>query len=328
MKFRALGNTGIELSVIGLGAWAIGGGGYRFGWGVQNDTDSISTIHRAIDMGINWIDTAPIYGDGRSEVIIGNSLKKIRDKIIISTKCGLHMAPNNENIAINLKKAALRQDIEASLKRLQTDFIDLYQIHIPSSDEDNLEAWGILESLKKEGKIRCAGLSNFDLNQLKQLHRIFPISFIQPMYNMLDTMIETEILEFCKTNHIGVIVYSPMYRGLLTGQFNNKRVQDLGDDDNRSLLDFFKEPFLTANLELVEQLRSIAHRNNKSVAHLAIAWVLRRSEITSAIVGARKPSQIEETASAGDWQIPEADMLELNELLSNHYTRLENLKSC
>jgi len=325
MIFRQLGHTGIRLSVIGIGAWAIGGGGYKYGWGSQDDKDSIDTIHRGIDLGINWIDTAPIYGDGHSEEIVGHAVKTMRNKVLISTKCGIHMAENKEDVVFDLKKDSIRKELEASLKRLQTDVIDLYQVHIPHSDEENEYAWRALEDLKKEGKIRFAGVSNFSTDQMKRIQPFHPISFTQPGYNMLEPSIEHFLIDYCRDNHIGIIVFSPMYRGLLTGKITRERVQDFPKDDNRRNLPYYREPFLSANLDLVEKLRPIAERNGKTVAHLAIAWVLRRPEVTSAIVGARKPSQIEETAPAGDWVLSKEDSEELDNLLDSHHQLLKNL---
>ncbi|HLP57432.1 MAG TPA: aldo/keto reductase [Candidatus Deferrimicrobium sp.] len=328
MRYNVLGNTDIKLSALGIGAWAMGGGGYKFGWGSQDDKDSIHTIHRAIELGINWIDTAPIYGEGHSEEIIGLALKelqkynKIHDNIFISTKCGIHIAENKEDIVIDLNPNKIREDIEISLKKLQMDTIDLYHIHMPGTDEQNEIAWSTLEKLKKEGKIRYTGVSNFSLNQLEKIHKIHPVSFIQPFYNMLDPSIESEILNFCHSNHIGVLVFSPMYRGLLTGDFTKDRAEKLTDDDNRNTLNYFKEPYLSENLQLVEHLRPIAGKNNKTVAQLALAWVLRRPEITSAIVGARKPHQIEGTAPAGDWILSEEVKKEIDCLLAKHYANM------
>ena len=326
MILNQLGNTGIHLSAIGLGAWAIGGGGYKFGWGSQEDRESMATIHRAIDMGINWIDTAPVYGAGHSEEIVGKAVKDRKNKIFISTKCGIHIAENKEDLLHNLKKNSIRSEVEASLRRLQRDTIDLYQIHAPVPEEDIEEAWMLLGELKKEGKIRCAGVSNFTLEQLKRIQLIHPVSFIQPSYSMLDRGIEEAVMDYCSANDIGIIVFSPMYRGLLTGKFTSERAAKLPVDDNRLTLENYHEPYLSANLRLVESLRPIARRNNKTLAQLAVAWVLRRPEVTAAIVGARRPSQIEETASSGDWILSEEDKKELDMLLATHQVSLETLK--
>jgi aryl-alcohol dehydrogenase-like predicted oxidoreductase len=327
MIVKQLGNTGVKLSVIGLGTYAIGGGGYKFGWGSQDDKESIATIRQAVELGINWIDTAPLYGMGHGEVIVGQALEGIRDKVIISTKCGLWLNETKDDFVFNLKRESIRSEIETSLKRLQTDVIDLYQLHRPYPEEQLEEAWSTLADLVKEGKIRYAGVSTFTKEQLKRVHAIHPIAFHQPEYSMLEPSIEDDILDYCAANKIGVIVYSPMYSGLLTGKFSKERITTLPEDDLRHLLVSFKEPFLSANLQLVETLRTIASRNNRTAAHLAIAWVLRRPEVTSAIVGARRPSQIEETAQVGDWVLSEQDKKELDKILEAHHTRLQELNA-
>ncbi|MGD2090253.1 MAG: aldo/keto reductase [Candidatus Aminicenantes bacterium] len=327
MSNNQLGNTDIRLSAIGLGTWAIGGGGYGFGWGPQDDKQSIDTIHRAIDLGINWIDTAPVYGLGHSEKIVGQAIKGKRDKLIISTKCGIVWG-EYRNIDFNLDKESVRAEVDESLKRLKIDVIDLYQIHKPMPEEKITEAWGVLADLVKEGKIRYAGVSSFSLEQLKQVQPIHPVAFLQPEYNMLQPGIEPDILEYCSGNHIGVIVYSPMCSGLLTGKFTREKVEALPADDwRRESSPYFQEPYFSANLQLVETLRVMAQRNNRTVAQLAIAWVLRRPEVTSAIVGARRPSQIEETAPAGDWVLSIEDKKEMDDILKDHHTRLEELKA-
>lgn len=326
MIVKPLGNTDIHLSSIGLGTWAIGGGGYGFGWGPQDDKQSIDTIHCAIDVGINWIDTAPVYGLGHSEEVVGQAIKGIREKVIISTKCGFRWDENKE-IFTSLKKESIRSEVKESLKRLDIDSIDLYMIHKPMPEEDIEEGWGTLAELVKEGKIRCAGVSSFTLEQLKHVQAIHPVSFLQPEYNILEPGIEKEILDYCAANHIGVIVFSPMYSGLLTGKFTKEKVESLPADDwRRSLNPYFQPPYLDANLQLVEKLRPIAEKNNKTLAQLAIAWVLRRSEVTSAIVGARRPSQIKDTAPAVDWVLSEPDKSELDKILNEHHTLLKKLE--
>jgi aryl-alcohol dehydrogenase-like predicted oxidoreductase len=326
MRINQLGNNDIHLSVMGLGAWAIGGGGYKYGWGSQEDKDSIATIRRAVELEINWIDTAPVYGGGHSEKVVGQAIKGIRDKVFISTKCGVKMAENQEDLVFSLKKESIRTEVEVSLKNLNTDVIDLYQIHIPEPEEDIEEAWNTLVELKKEGKIRFPGVSNFTLEMLQNIQAIHQVAFIQPEYSILEPSIEEGMLDYCAKNNIGIISFSPMYRGLLTGKFTKERAESLPQDDNRLTLDYFHEPFLSENLKLVEKLRTIAERNNKTLPQLAIAWVLRRSEVTSAIVGARKPSQIEQTAPAGDWILSEKDKSELDRILNEHHTMLKKLK--
>lgn len=326
MIFNRLGNTDIQLSAIGLGTWAIGGGNYEFGWGEQDDNDSIETIHRALDLGINWIDTAPIYGLGRSEEVVGKAIKGVRNKIFISSKCGFQW-DKNRKIFSTLKSSNIRAEVEASLKRLKIDYIDLYQIHKPNPENEIEEAWKTLNDLKKEGKIRYAGVSSFSLNQLKQIHSIEKISFIQPEYNMLvPTIQDNGILDFCEVEKIGVIVYSPMAMGFLTGKYTKEMVEKLPPDDSRLAEVYFQQPFLNVNLQLIEHLKGIANKYNMLMAHLAIAWILRKSEITAAIVGARKPNQIEETVLACEFVLSKEDYIELNKILNYHYTKIKNIQ--
>ena len=307
MKTKKLSFTELNLSVIGLGTWAIGGGGWAYGWGPQDDKESIATIICAIKNGINWIDTAPVYGLRHAEEIVGKAIKGLRDEVIIATKCGL--AWNSKgNISGRLKKENIRQEIEASLKRLNIDTVDLYQIHWPNPDEDIEEAWGAIADLIKEGKIRYAGVSNFSVEQLKRIQPIHSVASLQPPYSMLERGIEEKLLDYCSANNIGVIVYSPMQKGLLTGKFTRERLRNLPKDDHRRKDPHFQEPALSANLKLVEDLRSLAEKSGRTVAQLAIAWVLRRPEVTAAIVGARSPSQIEEIAIAGEHVLSKKDI--------------------
>ena len=316
MQIRKLGWTGLNLSTIGLGTWAIGGGGWKFSWGPQDDSESISAIQRALELGINWIDTAAVYGLGHSEEIVGKAIKGLRDKPIIATKCE-RVWDKDGNIFGRLKKKSIRSEVEASLKRLKIEVIDLYQIHWPEPEEDIEEAWTALGDLIKEGKIRYAGVSNFNIGQLKRVQPIHPIASLQPPYSMLERGIEKKILQYCSANNIGVVVYSPMQKGLLTGKFTRERVQNLPNDDHRRRDPRFHEPELSANLRLVEDLRSIAEKSGRTVAQLAIAWVLRRPEVTAAIVGARRPSQIEETVVAGDWVLSKEHIAAIEALLDS-----------
>jgi len=314
MQRRKLGRTDLNLSTIGMGTWAIGGGNWKFAWGPQDDRESVFAIHRALDLGINWIDTAPIYGLGHSEEVVGKALKGLKEKPIIATKCGL-IWDRERSPSSCLKKKSIRCEIEASLKRLRVDVIDLYQIHWPRPDEDIEEAWGSIADLVKKGKVRYAGVSNFSVEQLKRIQPIHSVASLQPPYSMLERGVEDDLLEYCSEEGIGVIVYSPMQKGLLTGKFNGERVKNLPKDDHRREDSHFQEPELSANLRLVEDLRSITEKRGKTVAQLAIAWVLRRPELTAAIVGARRPSQIEETASVGDWVLSGEDITAINTLL-------------
>jgi len=313
-----LGNADIQLSCIGLGTWAIGGA-YQDGWGDQDDNDSIATIRRAIDLGINWLDTAPVYGLGHSEEVVGQALGGLRNKVYISSKCGMCWDANR-NVLFRLKKESVRAEVEDSLRRLNTDIIDLYQIHKPNPEMDIEEAWDTLAELSKEGKIRYAGVSSFSLEQLKRVHAIHPVSFFQPEYSMLEPAIENNgILDFCCLNNIGVITFSSMGRGFLTGKFTREKFESLPADDFRRTTDiFFKEPNFSLNLKLVDSIRPFAERNNKTVAQLAIAWVNRRPEVTSAIVGARTPSQIEQTAPAGDWVLTNEEITALDSIVKGH----------
>ena len=327
MIINKLGTTNIHLSALGIGAWAIGGGGYKYGWGQQDDKDSIATIKRGLELGINWIDTAPVYGGGHSEIVVGQAIKGIRNKVILSTKCGLRMAENNEDIIFDLKKDNIVSEVEKSLKNLKTDVIDLYMIHKPVPEEDIEEAWDTIVDLVKIGKVRYAGVSSFSLEQLKRIHTIHPVAFLQTEYSMLERSIEPEILDYCARNGIGIVVYSPMASGLLTGIFSKERIANLPQDDWRLSEERYTEPYLSANLALVERLRPFASMHNRSIGQLALAWVLRRSEITSAIVGARRPSQIEETTLAGDWVLSEEEKKQIGKILAEHHASLKKLNT-
>ncbi len=320
MKKQKLGYSDLNLSTVGLGTWAIGGI-WKFGWGPQNDKESIAAIRHALELGINWIDTAPAYGLGHSEEVVGKAIKELSNTPIIATKCSM-VWNKDKNIYNCLKKESICSEVEASLRRLKIDVIDLYQIHWPNPDEDIEEAWAAIADLVKEGKIRYAGVSNFSIEQLKRIQPIHPVTSLQPPYSMLVRDVENELLEYCLANNIGVIVYSPMQKGLLTGKFSRERIQNLPQDDHRRGDPHFQEPELSANFELVESLRTIAQKNSKTVAQLAIAWVLRRPEVTAAIVGARHPSQIEETVVAGDWVLSREDIVAIDRLLNRHQETL------
>jgi aryl-alcohol dehydrogenase-like predicted oxidoreductase len=325
MQTRKLGYTDLYLTTVGLGTWAIGGGGWAYGWGPQDDTDSIRAIQRALDLGINWIDTAAVYGLGHSEEIVGKAIRGRRDQVIIATKCGLVWDEGSTTPYGRLKAWSVRQEVEASLRRLGVDVIDLYQIHWPNPDEDIEEAWATIADLVREGKVRYAGVSNFSVEQMKRIQPIHPIASLQPPYNMLRRDIEAEILPFCAANNIGVIVYSPMASGVLTEKFSRQWVASLPDDDWRKKYSgHLQEPELSANLALVEGLKAIAARYGRTVSQLAIAWTLRRPEVTAAIVGARRPEQIEQTAPASDWVLPPEVLAEIDDLLAR---RAEALKT-
>ncbi|MGB1815731.1 MAG: aldo/keto reductase [Rubripirellula sp.] len=327
MQTRLLGSTDLNLSVVGLGTWAIGGGDWAFGWGDQDDDQAIAAIKRAVDVGVNWIDTAAVYGFGKSETLVGKAVSELPagDRPLIATKCGRTNAGNGQ-IGKSLQRASVIAECEASLKRLRVDCIDLYQMHWPQPDEEIEEGWETLVDLKKQGKVRHIGVSNHDVSQLQRLQRIHPVASQQPPYSMISDDAEAEIMPFCAENNIGVVCYSPMGKGLLTGSFNRERARDLSDKDHRSRDPRFQSPQLEINLEFVNGLNEIATKLDWSVAELAIAWVLRRPEVTSAIVGARRPNQIEQTAVAGTRVMPEDAMSEVNQLLKKRGEALASLE--
>jgi aryl-alcohol dehydrogenase-like predicted oxidoreductase len=315
MRTRKLGWTDLELTTVGLGTWAIGGGDYKYGWGAQDDDESVKAIRGALDAGVNWIDTAPIYGLGRSEEVVGRAIKGISPAPIVATKCGLVWNDEREQWC-QLKAESIREEVEASLRRLDIERIDLYQIHWPTPDEDIEEAWGVVTELVEQGKIRYGGVSNFSAEQMERVGTTGRVASLQPPYSMLRRDVEDEILPLCKEKEIGVIAYSPMQKGLLTGKFTRERAAALPESDHRSRDKMFQEPDLSANLEVVEGLKTIASASGHTPAQLAIAWVLRRSEVTAAIVGARKPGQIEETVKAGDWELSAEDIDAVGTLLA------------
>ncbi|HOQ51224.1 MAG TPA: aldo/keto reductase [Candidatus Atribacteria bacterium] len=324
MRKRKLGWTDLELTVIGFGSWALGGGGWQFSWGPQDDEESIAAIHRALDLGINWIDTAAVYGLGHSEEIIAKALRGMSEKPIIATKCGRVWNEKGEVFGC-LKRDSIRKEVEDSLRRLEVEVIDLYQIHWPDPEPDIEEAWSTMADLVKEGKIRYAGVSNFNVEQMKRIEKIHPIASLQPPYSMITRDIEKEILPYCAEKNMGVIVYSPMQKGLLTGKFTPERVKNLPPDDHRRSDPQFSEPLLSINLELIEKLKPIAEKHGRTLAQLAIAWVLRRPEVTAAIVGTRRPSQIEETFPAGDWELAAEDIEAIEKLLQEREEKIKNL---
>ena len=307
---KQLGKNGPLLSAIGFGAWAIGGP-WQFGWGKVDDNDSIKAIHTALDNGINWIDTAAVYGFGHSEEVVGNAVKGKREKVFIATKCGL-VNDGSGNAINNLDPKSVRNEIENSLKRLQTDYIDLYQIHKPDPKIPVEDSWGTLVELKKEGKTKFIGVSTYDVSLLEKCMKIEQVQSLQPPYSMLKRNYEESVLPYCLKNNIGVVAYSPMQAGLLSGKFD---INKLAEDDWRRKNFFFNEPVLTKALSLVEKLRPIAKKSGKTVGQLAIAWVLKNPAITSAIVGARTADQSRENIDAADYIISDNDMKEIKKYL-------------
>jgi len=310
MEKRKLGNSDLKITPLGLGAWAIGGGGWEFGWGPQEDKDSIAAIHEGLDRGINWIDTAAAYGLGHSEEVVARALQGRSSRPYVFTKCSLVWNKSGE-IGHSLTAASIRQECEQSLRRLKVDTIDLYQIHWPIPDDDIEEAWRELARLKEEGKVRYAGVSNFDAEQMRRAMTIAPITSLQPPYSLLARQAEGEILPFAARNAIGVIVYSPMYSGLLSGKMTRERIAGLPPDDWRKRNRNFQEPLLSYNLQLVELLREIGLRHELTAGEVAIAWTLQNPAVTGAIVGVRSREQVMGIIEAGEFQLNAGEMEEI-----------------
>jgi aryl-alcohol dehydrogenase-like predicted oxidoreductase len=312
---RALGNSDLELTPIGFGAWAIGGGNWDFAWGPQDDDQSISAIHRALDEGINWIDTAAIYGLGHSEEIVGKAVKGSAHKPLLFTKCSMRW-DGERKIYRSLKAASVQEELEASLRRLGVETIDLYQVHWPNPDEEIEEGWAELARQQKAGKIRWIGVSNFSVAQMQRAQAIAPITSLQPPYSMLRPAIEQEILPYCETNGIGVINYSPMVSGLLTGSMSAERVAAMPADDWRRKAAEFNEPRLSRNLRLVELLREIGSAHGIEPGVVAVAWTLHHPAITAAIVGGRSGEQVTGLAPALHFRLSEDEFASIGAFLA------------
>lgn len=317
MITRQLGNSDLNITPIGYGAWAIGGGGWAFGWGPQDDADSIASIHEAIDAGINWIDTAAIYGLGHSEMVVARALEGRSKRPYVFTKCA-RIWNDKREVGKSLKRESIRQECEASLRRLQVDVIDLYQVHWPEPDEDVEEGWEAVAKLKAEGKVRWIGVSNFNVEQLKRAQRIAPITSLQPPYSMVRPEVGAEILPYCQAQNIGVIAYSPMASGLLTGAMTRERIAQFPSDDFRRNSKFYQEPQLSRNLQLAELCKEIGQRYGKTAGEVAIAWVLANPAVTGAIVGARKPGQVAGFIGAMDWRLPAQEMERVAEFMKRN----------
>ena len=315
MQTRTLGNSDLHITAVGFGAWAIGGGGWAFGWGEQDDAASVATIREALDLGINWIDTAAVYGLGHSEEVVARALAGVANRPYVFTKCG-RVWDDQRQIGKRLTAASIRAECEASLKRLKVDVIDLYQIHWPEPAEDIDEGWQTMLQLKEEGKIRWAGVSNFSAEQMAQVSRFGPLTSLQPPYSMIRPEVEASVLPYCRENGIGVLAYSPMASGLLTGAMTRERVASLPADDWRKEKNrHYQEPLLTRNLNLVELLKGIAASHGRTPGEVAIAWVLRNPTVTGAIVGARRPGQLKELVGAADWRLTAAEADEIDAYL-------------
>ena len=316
MQKARFGKTDMEITPVGFGAWAIGGGGWAAAWGPQDDDEAVGAIRRAVELGINWVDTAAVYGLGHSEELVAQALKGFpaADRPYVFTKCSLVWDENRE-ISNVLKRDSVKRECEESLRRLQVDVIDLYQIHWPRPDEQIEEGWAALAELKDEGKVRHIGVSNFDAGQMERADAIAPVETLQPPYNMLRRDIEAEILPYASENDIGVIVYSPMASGLLTGKMTRERVENMPADDWRRNNEQFNDPKLSQNLDLVERLREIGERHEKSPAEIAIAWTLRHPAVSAAIVGGRRPDQVDGIVGAADFRLSESEVEEVEAAL-------------
>jgi aryl-alcohol dehydrogenase-like predicted oxidoreductase len=311
MQTKQLGNSDLKITPIGVGAWAMGGAGWAFAWGPQDDDDSIAAIRAALDKGVNWIDTAAVYGLGHSEEVVGKAVKGLANPPYIFTKCERIWNERGE-IAKSLKADSIRREIEASLRRLQIERIDLYQIHWPEPDEQIEEGWSTLAQLKAEGKVRYIGVSNFNVQQMQRAQTIAPITSLQPPYSMISPEIEESILPYCGANNIGVLAYSPMKSGLLAGTMTRERVAAFPADDFRRRTPNFQEPLLSRNLELAELLRAIGQKHGRTPGEVAIAWALRRPEVTAAIVGMRSAKQVEGVIGAADFRLSPGEIAEID----------------
>ena len=313
MHTRKLGNSDMKITPVGFGAWAIGGAGYDFGWGPQADAESIAAIHRALELGVNWIDTAAVYGLGRSEEVVSRALATWRGaRPCIFTKCAMRWDAQGRVTKVH-KRDSLLRECEDSLRRLRVDVIDLYQIHWPPENDgpELEESWQTLVDLQKQGKVRWIGVSNYSVEQIKRIEKIAPVTSDQPPYSMLRRKIESDLLPYCEQRGIGIINYSPMLSGMLTGAMTRERALNLPDDDWRKGKPEFTEPRLSKNLELVERLKLVGARYKRSAGEVAIAWTLRLPAVTGAIVGARNAKQAEGVMTAGELRLTPQDLAEI-----------------
>jgi aryl-alcohol dehydrogenase-like predicted oxidoreductase len=327
MNTRQLGNSDLYITPIGFGAWAIGGSGWAFGWGAQDDKDSITAIYEALDAGINWIDTAAAYGLGHSEEVAALALQGVRQRRYVFTKCGMVWDEHRE-INFHLKAASVRRECEASLRRLKVETIDLYQIHWPKPDQDIEEGWATLAALQKEGKVRHIGVSNFDVGQLRRAQAIAPVTSLQPPYSLVNRQVEEEILPFAARENIGVIAYSPMASGLLTGAMTRQRLASLPADDWRKTGGTpyslnFREPLLSRNLRLVALLRAIGRRRGRSPGEVAVACVLNNRAVTGAIVGSRRPGQVKGIVGAAEFHLSAQEAAEIEAFFDREAVRAD-----
>ena len=311
MKTNVLGDSDLAITPIGFGAWAIGGE-WEFGWGAQDDALSVAAIHRALELGVNWIDTAAVYGLGHSEEVVARALQEWQgSRPYLFTKCGMVWDAQGK-VDYSLREKSIRRECEASLRRLRTEVIDLYQIHWTADElSETIEGWTTLAALQKEGKVRWIGLSNASVEEMQKLQDIAPIQSLQPPYSLIRRDVETAQLPWCLDQKVGVIVYSPMASGLLTGAMTRERLATLPKTDWRSRNEQFREPKLTENLELVERLRTVGARHGRSPGETAIAWTLRHPAVTGAIVGARNAKQVDGIIGAMDFRLNQAEITEV-----------------
>lgn len=315
MNTKPLGNSDMQITPIGFGAWAIGGAGWAFAWGSQDDNDSIAAVREALDAGINWIDTAAAYGLGHSEEVVAKALVGVGRRPYVFTKCTRIWNERGE-LSSSLKADSIRRECEASLRRLRVDAIDLYQLHWPEPTADLEEGWTTMARLKEEGKVRYIGVSNFNVEQMERAAKIAPITSLQPPYSLLRRGVETEILPYAAKSNIGVIAYSPMGSGLLTGAMTRERITHLPQDDWRRRNPEFQEPKLTWNLHLVELLKTIAAKHGQTPSVVALAWVLANQAVTAAIVGLRRPGQLAGVVGAADFRLTQPDIVEIESFLA------------
>jgi aryl-alcohol dehydrogenase-like predicted oxidoreductase len=310
MQTKRLGNSDMDLTPIGIGAWAMGGSGWAFGWGSQDDMDSIAAIRTALDRGVNWIDTAAVYGLGHSEEVVAKALEGVAKKPFVFTKCERIWNEKRE-IQKSLKRDSIMREVEDSLRRLKVDVIDLYQIHWPEPDEDVEEGWTTMAELKAAGKVRHIGVSNFNVQQMERALKIAPITSLQPPYSLVSPEVGAEILPFALKHNIGVIVYAPMKSGLLTGAMTKERMAALPEDDFRKRAIAFQEPQLSKNLALVEILRKIGTKHGRTPGEVAIAWTLNNPAVTAAIVGMRSDKQVDGVMGAAEFRLSPEEVAEL-----------------
>jgi aryl-alcohol dehydrogenase-like predicted oxidoreductase len=310
MQKRKLGASDLEITPIGIGAWAMGGGGWQFAWGAQDDNESVDAIHAALDKGINWIDTAAIYGLGHSEEVVGRALAGRSKKPLVFTKCGIVWNEKRGNVRA-IEPKSIQKEVEQSLSRLKMDVIDLYQIHWPEPDNLVEAAWTMMAKLQQEGKVRHIGVSNFNVDQMRRAQAIAPIASLQPPYSIVAPEIEKETLPYAQANNIGVIIYSPMKSGLLSGAMTRERIAAMPADDFRQSTPNFKEPLLSRNLELADLLGVIGKRHGRSAGEVAIAWALRHPAVTGAIVGMRSAKQVEGVIGAAKFRLSADEISEI-----------------